>query len=415
MKLMERRAGCMRRGRALACALTLLACGAVPDGSARAEGDVRLFRPLIADPRENQIHWRMVSFTEDWRYGTDIGDSTSRGGFEQDRRGVSWEVSGGETFRWQPLERLGGWRGPWIRYQLGLPAGMFADFDDTGSLLCTDYQFGLSFDALWSGAFDPDAGNQGFDRPAVSSRLSFLHRSSHLGDEYLVLSHFARNREGQGVLSVHPPVKREDLSFEALQGVVSAEWAPPWGAGRPSTLRAYGGGEVKVTFPARWKVGGLRPRSFNSPAARFGLELRSAANRPDPGALRPPGAQGPARELPVASEWFAAFDLRLARPFDFASCDNPTGMGEVWTPSLSTECPYGHEFARYAGSWHGMIGIALTRRARRALPLGGHLLGPEWRLALEWYRGYSPNGQFLDQRLRYRPRAYVLPSLSANF
>ena len=42
-------------------------------------------------------------------------------------------------------------------------------------------------------------------------------------------------------------------------------------------------------------------------------------------------------------------------------------------------------------------------------------LVPEWRLALEWYRGYSPNGQFLDQRLRYRPRAYVLPSLSANF
>ena len=172
MRLIEPRAGCMRRGRLLAAALTLLACGALPHGSARAEGDVRLFRPLIADPRENQIHWRMVSFTEDWRYGTDIGDSTSRGGFEQDRRGVSWEVSGGETFRWQPLERLGGWRGPWIRYQLGLPAGMFADFDDTGSLLSTDYQFGLSFDALWSGAFDPDAGNQGFDRPAVSSRLS---------------------------------------------------------------------------------------------------------------------------------------------------------------------------------------------------------------------------------------------------
>src|SRR5204863_4601614 len=65
-----------------------------------AGGEPRLFRPLTADPRESQSRWRMVDYTEDWRYGTDVTDSTSRGGVVQDRTGVAWEVSGGETFRW---------------------------------------------------------------------------------------------------------------------------------------------------------------------------------------------------------------------------------------------------------------------------------------------------------------------------
>src|SRR5204862_4945259 len=54
-------------------------------GSARAEA---VFRPLIADPRESLSRWRFVGYTEDWRYGTDITDSTSRGGVERDRRGL---------------------------------------------------------------------------------------------------------------------------------------------------------------------------------------------------------------------------------------------------------------------------------------------------------------------------------------
>jgi hypothetical protein len=36
-------------------------------------------------------------------------------------------------------------------------------------------------------------------------------------------------------------------------------------------------------------------------------------------------------------------------------------------------------------------------------------------VSFEWYRGYAPDGQFLDQRLRYRPRLYVIPSITAHF
>ena len=94
------------RAAAMACCAALawivLAAGWCGD-SARAEA---VFRPLIADPRESLSRWRFVGYTEDWRYGTDITDSTSRGGVERDRRGLIWEVAGGNRFRWPPLRRL---------------------------------------------------------------------------------------------------------------------------------------------------------------------------------------------------------------------------------------------------------------------------------------------------------------------
>ena len=64
-----------------------------------------VFRPRVADPREAESRWRMVSYTADWRYGTDLTDSTSHGGFENDRQGLEWEAAGGHTFRWRPLRR----------------------------------------------------------------------------------------------------------------------------------------------------------------------------------------------------------------------------------------------------------------------------------------------------------------------
>ena len=81
--------------------LTVVLAATAPD----ARADVRLFRPLTADPRECQSRWRMSRYVEDWRYGTDVTDSTSRGGVVHDRVGISWEVSAGEVFRWMPLER----------------------------------------------------------------------------------------------------------------------------------------------------------------------------------------------------------------------------------------------------------------------------------------------------------------------
>jgi hypothetical protein len=348
------------------------------------------------------------------RYGTDVADSTSQGGVIEDLRGISWEVSAGEVFRWRPLERVGKWRGPWMRYQLGVPAGLTANFD-SGALLDTDYQFGISFDALWKGSFDPQIGIRDFQSTVVTSRLRVFHRSTHVGDEYLAYGHFGRNQNGFGSTDPrfqHPPVKRIDLTYEAVEGVLSIERTLPDGL---ATARLYGGGEFKVTFPAAWHAGGLTPRNLTSPAYRFGVELRSAGDANDPPDLTPTRLLGRTLDRrEFESEWFAAFDLRLAKPYNFASNDNPDGETERWTPQLWSDGRYGREFRHYAGSWHAMIGYAIS--SRRTTPTGTRIrIGPEWIVGLEWYRGYSPNGQFLDQRMRYRPRGYVMPSVTAHF
>src|SRR5206468_3526817 len=132
--------------------------------------------------------------------------------------------------------------------------------DGSGSLLDTDYQFGGSLDVLWQGDYAPEQGIMSFARSAVTSRLTLYHRSSHLGDEYLAFGRFGRNQEGYapgGLPFDRPPVKRVDLSYEAVSLVVSLERSN----GRsPATLRAYGGGELKVDMP--WGIGGLVPRNF---------------------------------------------------------------------------------------------------------------------------------------------------------
>jgi hypothetical protein len=380
-----------------------------------AAADVRLFRPVTADPRESQSRWRMSRYTEDWRYGTDIADSTSTGGVREDHEGVSWEIAAGEVFRWRPLERIGRWRGPWVRYQLGVPAGLVANFD-TGALLDSDYQFGVSFDALWRGDYDSAFGIRDFRSAVVTSRLRVFHRSTHLGDEYLAFGRFGRNQNGNGSTDPkyqQPPVKRVDLTYEAVEAVVSIERAGPDGQ---ATLRLYGGGEFKVVLPRSWHIGGATPRNFTSPAARLGFEYRSAGNAADPPDLLPARAlDAILRTRSFESEWIAAFDLRLAKPYNFASCDNPDGETERWTPQLWTDCRYGREYRRYAGSWHAMVGYSLSPRAARGSAGPRPRVGPEWIVALEWYRGYSPNGQFLDQRMRYRPRGYLLPSVTAHF
>jgi hypothetical protein len=384
--------------------------------SAIGSGGVRLFRPLTADPRENQTRWRMGEFTEDWRYGTDVTDSTSQGGYENGRTGVAWEASAGEVFRWQPLKKLLGWQGPWVRYQLGIPAGMFVNFDDSGSMIESDYQYGVSFDALWTGSYDDARGIHNFDQAVVTSRFTLFHRSAHLGDEYVALGAFGRNQVGNpgvGALFDKPPVKRVDLSREGVQALLSIEKGERGGHG---TVRIYGGGEFDVSLPDRWGIGGTVPSGWTSPVYRGGLEYRSAGNAADP----PDGwltrlFTSFTKTPMVETEWFVAVDARVARPFNFASCDNPNGESEVWTPNLWTSCPDGREYRNYATTWHGMIGASLASRGQRMTFAGGRLVAPDWVVALEWYHGYSPNGQFLDQRLDYRPRWSIVPSLTAHF
>ncbi len=391
-----------------------------------------VFRPLAADPRESLSRWRIVTSVEDWRYGTDITDSTSRGGVVEDRERIMWEGAGGHTFRWHPWRFAPGSPVPWSVAQIGVPAAVFATFDNSGSLLNTDFQFGLALDLQWGdsditggtaasvptsapgvAARSPNA--RPFDRAVVTSRLTVYHRSSHLGDEYLALSRFGRNQDGHvraEALFDHPPVKRVDLTYEAVNGIASVEWAPR--KHREGVARVYAGAETKLVFPASLQIGALRPHNFRAPSFRFGAEYRAAGNGGDPHDGWVTRTVNRVVGTPwIESSWFAAADLRLAKPYNFASGDNPAGEIEAWTPRLWTEPPYGREYRRYAGSWHAMLGAVVwpSRASQAPTPVPG----PEWLISLEWYRGYSFNGQFLDQQTRWRPRWYVVPSVTARF
>jgi hypothetical protein len=306
-----------------------------------------------------------------------------------------------------------------VRYQLGLPMGMFARFDQTASEINVDYQFGGSLDVLWRGTWSDDAGLADWTRTVITSRTILFHRSSHLGDEYLTHSWFGRNTgfaPGVPPVMTVPPVKRFDLSYEGLRHVVSVECARGVPLAPASTWRAYGGAELRIVEPAWLPIGGLRPSQMRSPVWQLGAEWRSAGGRAQSGATTFANVLNWAtRTHDYGGEWIAAVDLALAKPFDFADADNPAGGGEVWTPKLWTAAPYGHEFRRYAGTWHGMLGVALSPRHLRDRSLGGRFLAPEAVVALEWQRGYATEGQLIDQRLRYRPRGYILPTVTLHF
>jgi hypothetical protein len=105
------------------------------------------------------------------------------------------------------LFRIGG-RAPGDGVQLGIEAGVFAQFDlgtRSADLLNADYVFGVPLTFRASG---------------FSGRFRAWHQSSHLGDEYLA-------HAGAGVTN-------EGLSFEAVEAIFSQE---------VGALRIYGGGE----------------------------------------------------------------------------------------------------------------------------------------------------------------------------
>lgn len=391
-------------------ALALVAQAAAPR-IAGAEA-ILPFRPALADPRESAAHARVSSFKQDFRTGTDVLDPTSRGGWDLGVDGVSFDLGGGRFFRGPGWDRLLGWRGPWRAYAVHVSALAFTNLDRIGDQLVTvaDYQFGGGVEVQWTGAGDATRGALGFDRPVLSSRTALLHRSSHVGDEYVTQLAFASNlRDDGGPRSAltAAPVRSTALSYEVLHHLFAVEWAPAGGA---STVRAYGGGEIKVGISDR------KPWRFKSPTAQFGLEWRSAGNLADPGPDPVTGALHRALGRDVAGlAWFAAADLRLAKPFNFAGCDNPDGCDEVWTPTLWTRCLNGREFGGYAGTWRGLVGVTLFDRGRRSVGRGGRLVGPETAITLEWSRGYSWHGQFMDSRRREHPRWYVVPGVTISY
>lgn len=410
-----------------ACALSFILLAAIAP-RVRADHVGNLFRPLIADPRENQFRMKWVHFTEDSRYGSDITDPLSEGGVIQDRTGVTWDVAFGETFRTSPrIRRVAcdptsrrkarSALSPWESFQLGIPAGVFADFDRVGGVLINaDYQVGGSFDAIWCGSIDPDGELKSFDHPVLTSRTMIYHRSTHLGDEYLSQSNFGRNQEtfpDTGGVLAFPPVKRVNLSFEAFRHIFSLEWSPKF-LPAYSTLRLYGGGEFKFG-----KLFTHEPSNFTSPVLQFGTEFHSAGARDSISRTwlsRIVNCVTFRRCDRFITEWIAAADVKVAKPYNFASADNPTGETEKWTPNLWTNVPYGKQFRNYAGSWHAMVGFTRYEPKHRQRGAGGHFISPfDLSFTVDWYQGYSPNGQFLDQRYRYRPTFYVVPSLTLHY
>lgn len=153
-------------------------------------GDV--FCPLVADPKASRSFASLLRHES----GDDLLDE------ELDIASVGI----GDVFG------LGRWNGSRSGdgVQFSLSAGVFAQFDlgtESYDMLNADYVVGL-----------PITMRRGW----FSTRLRLYHQSSHLGDEYLL-------RE--------PPNRqdREDLSFEALELLLSADAGP---------LRLYGGGEL---------------------------------------------------------------------------------------------------------------------------------------------------------------------------
>lgn len=255
-------------------------------------GDV--FCPLVADPKGAR------SFASVLRERSDSGTNTVAGNIAS--------VGIGDMFG------LGRWNGsrPGDGVQVSLSAGVFAQFDlgsESYDLLNADYIIGLPI-TMRSGR--------------VSARVRIYHQSSHLGDEYLL-------RE--------PPARRdrENLSFEAAEGILSVDAGP---------LRAYGGGEILFH---------RQPADLEAMVVHGGAELRPAFR------VLPLGGLGgfrlvAATDLKAAQEhdWKPSVSARVGLEYDRAGDPNPPGRRwSIFAEYYSGPSPYGQFFreqVRYVGA-----------------------------------------------------------------
>jgi hypothetical protein len=175
------------------------------------EGD--LFCPLVADPKD--AHSFMSFIRGDFPTLTALENDTDVG-----------SVGLADRFN---FARWGGSR-PGDGLQIGISGGVFAQFDLQAAsfdLINADYVVGIPITFRSSG---------------FSARVRSYHQSSHLGDEFLL-------RDGA--------FQRENLSFEALEVILSQEAGP---------LRVYGGGE--------WLFR-REPEALEDLLAHGGAELRA--------------------------------------------------------------------------------------------------------------------------------------------
>lgn len=171
------------------------------------EADV--FRPLLADPKQPQF---FAAYQGTKVYSTNQSVNIGSVGF-------------GENFG------LVGRRNGCDGWQIGILAGVFAQFNldsPSSDLLNADYVVGVP--VSWrSGLF--------------STRLRLYHQSSHLGDEFLL---------------GNPGFNRVNLSFEAVEAIVSLDAPGGWG-------RMYAGGSYLVHRD---------PATLDRSGVQWGFELR---------------------------------------------------------------------------------------------------------------------------------------------
>lgn len=181
------------------------------------EGD--LFCPLLADPKAERsfVSYLRGDFPA-LQAGVDVGEDMSIGA-----------VGLGDAF---PLVRFAGSTAG-NGLQVAIVGSIFAQFDmgtESIDLINADYLVGVPVTFRWSG---------------FSSRLRLYHQSSHLGDEFLLRTE----------------LQRENLSFEALELLLSQELGP---------LRAYAGGEYLFN---------REPETLDQTLAHVGLEARAGQLR----------------------------------------------------------------------------------------------------------------------------------------
>jgi hypothetical protein len=190
----------------------------------------QIFCPLLADPKEARS---FVSFLRGTFRSLDdpSGEGTSIG-----------SVGLGDSFG------LVRWGGPTAGegVQLDVIGSIVAQFDlgaASNDLINADYLIGIPLTIRRSG---------------FSVRARLYHQSSHLGDEYLLRS---------------AEIQRENLSFEAIELLVSQEIGP---------VRAYAGGErifrrEPEALPSQLFHGGIEARSGRASRAQLvaGVDLKT--------------------------------------------------------------------------------------------------------------------------------------------
>jgi hypothetical protein len=172
------------------------------------ENDV--FRPLWADPKQPQFFaiWQATNVRSGNKSYLNMGS-----------------VGFGDNFG------LIGKRNGCDGWQVGILPGVFAQFDldkESKDLINADYVIGIPI-SFRSGLF--------------SGRVRLFHQSSHLGDEFLLNN---------------PGVNRVNLSFEAVEAILSLDAPGGWG-------RIYAGGATAFH---------VKPSNIDRNSVHWGVELR---------------------------------------------------------------------------------------------------------------------------------------------